>query len=568
MNSLSNWLDPEELNSLPDSLRFKLNFRIQESIQSISAIQNEYSQSALAYENTISMLNKNLQEQNQKYYELEMNALKMKTRKDQRENREVETNKDSRRITKVSRNIQILKKKISSLILQNQELENKNQSLNSQIEFILQNKDVESQEVCLLAATYVSELNEIKEKLANQTSIRNLKTELEVLRSNEKEYQAHVYASTRELYDLQNKINTLETQNSLLLQYKLKFENLHSEYLKISTTLNELKLKNFELKSILKSNNDKSEIMNAVDQIRAIQIETFKVFQSSISSDRNLSFEIDSFIFPIKQDIDSLLTFVNKMILTKNEIMRLFSILLELTDRKIENDNSNSIKNLEPDVQLLKQENDILNAKLLARIPDNQLLSEIESINSQNENLRNEIERFKNQLTELLELNGTLSKDCENLKVSEQNLKSVLEDMKNSNVELKKNNKVLKKDNLENNHRIEDLQDKIVKLENEIIKIEEERYSDFYKREKSNLEDENYIRNLEEQLESYKKDVKSIESQFTEYRKLYDSFNIDSTNEKISVMKTNIERKDLLIESLYTLVNRYRKVSDVLMNKN
>ena len=77
MNELCSYFDPGDLNALPESIRAKLNEMMQLSAQSIMKLQNDFSQSSMAYENAILQLNKNLQEQNQKYYELEMITLKI-----------------------------------------------------------------------------------------------------------------------------------------------------------------------------------------------------------------------------------------------------------------------------------------------------------------------------------------------------------------------------------------------------------------------------------------------------------------------------------------------------------
>lgn len=579
MNDLSNWLEPQELNSLSENIKIKLNLRIQETVQNLIKAQNDYSNSSLAYENTISLLNKNLQEQNQKYYELEMDALKLKTLPNRKEMIEDHGLKSK---FQISKSVNILKTKISSLIAMNKELQLKNESLNTQIEFIIQNKDQDSQEICLLTAAYAAEVNELKEKLNNtdQSSIKNLKNELEVLRKNETEYQSHIYTNTKQLYDFHNRINQLETENSLLSQYKFKYENLYHDYLRISALANELKLKNYEFRNFLQLQDNKSEILKEIEQIKNFQIEAFKSIQRSRASNE-VVFEIDPYILPIKQEINGLVLYVNGLINLKDQLRHIFSLFIEEIDQKsrqledqealIKSYNNSKEQKLnfsDSEAELLKQENEILKAKISLSKPDSDILYENESLMSENSTLKGEIDFLKNELAKISGSNIDFIDVNEKLKMADQTTRNALEKAQALNSDLKKSNKGFKKEILENKQMIEDLTIKISNLENEIIKMDEEKYNEFDRREKLNMEDEDYIRNLENELDLYKKDVKSIENQFTEYKKLYESFNIDATNEKIALLKTNVERKSILIESLYSLLGRYRKISDMFISRS
>ena len=579
MNDLSNWLEPQELNSLSENIKIKLNLRIQETVQNLMKAQNDYSNSSLAYENTISLLNKNLQEQNQKYYELEMDALKLKTlpnRKEMIEDRGLKSK------FQISKSVNILKTKISSLIAMNKELQLKNESLNTQIEFIIQNKDQDSQEICLLTAAYAAEVNDLKEKLNNtdQSSIKNLKNELEVLRKNETEYQSHIYTNTKQLYDFHNRINQLETENSLLSQYKFKYENLYHDYLRISALANELKLKNYEFRNFLQLQDNKSEILKEIEQVKNFQIEAFKSIQRSRASNE-VVFEIDPYILPIKQEINGLVLYVNGLINLKDQLRHIFSLFIEEIDQKsrqledqealIKSYNNSKEQKLnfsDSEAELLKQENEILKAKINLSKPDSDILYENESLMSENSTLKGEIDFLKNELAKISGSNIDFIDVNEKLKMADQTTRNALEKAQALNLDLKKSNKGFKKEILENKQMIEDLTIKISNLENEIIKMDEEKYNEFDRREKLNMEDEDYIRNLESELDLYKKDVKSIENQFTEYKKLYESFNIDATNEKIALLKTNVGRKSILIESLYSLLGRYRKISDMFISRS
>lgn len=571
MNELCSYFDPGDLNALPESIRAKLNEMMQLSAQSIMKLQNNFSQSSMAYENAILQLNKNLQEQNQKYYELEMITLKMKTsvrRNEKEDHLKVKTCN--------SKHVIILKKKISALIEKNKELILKNDGLNSQIEFIIQNKDVDSQELCHIASSYISELNELKSAInsSDNASIKNLKSELEVLRSNEKEYQEHIYDKTREVYDFQNRVVTLETENNLLQQYRQKYDNLYTEYVRTSAVLNEAKHKNFEFKKILKSQNESSAVLNELENVKFSQSEaTWKINKIFESLQNGSKVEnIDAALHPIRSDLNRMNLYFNDLLKLKNKLGQILSSTFELIESKnLQIDEKQRHIDqfyskegpVSAEFDLLKKENQIMSDRLNSMKPESDILVENESFVIRNDQLLLELDSLRNQNKSLTDLKESLLAEIEILKKEETEYKKKAASLKNDNIELKHDNKVYKKEATESKQTVEELLIKISHLENEINKMDDDKYYESCKREKSN-DDKGYIMDLKNELDLYKKDIHSISTQFAEYKKLYESFSIDNNNENIPIMKMNIEKKNTLIDSLYTLNAKYSEIIEIL----
>jgi len=74
--------------------------------------------------------------------------------------------------------------------------------------------------------------------------------------------------------------------------------------------------------------------------------------------------------------------------------------------------------------------------------------------------------------------------------------------------------------------------------------------------------DRERIEDLERQLLAYKNDVKTIERQFEEYKRIYASFNIDETQRRMGELEGEIESKDRYIQKQNALISKFRLMKE------
>jgi chromosome segregation ATPase len=425
-----------------------------------------------------------------------------------------------------------------------------------------------------LASSYVNEIEMLKSKMKNEKtdSFANLKKELENLRSNEKEYQNFIYQKTKELFDLTNRFNLIEIENGLIQQYKFKYDELQSEYIAICSSLNELKTKNLEFKNLIQS-------QKSIKNLEDLQLQTARKVErlldhfQSTKNEPSLGNDFGNLITTVenmKFSLNSLISAVNEVQDLKDKLSLLFKYLSnEVSNNMIKTQTEFSDQLVSPENEILKKENEILKSKCNSVVLDLDVLIE-------NDNLKRDIDQILFQNDKLKSENDLLKNENQKIKGDNDAKDNKIRTLESTVSDLKRECKSFKKDSTENKQKVEELLIKIDHLENEQRsneekerlneqKLNEGSFDRSYDRDDERSDQKmKYVIDLENELDFYKKDIKSIENQFTEYKKLYESFNIQSSDENISIMKENINRKNVLIDSLYSLVDKYRKATSIL----
>lgn len=227
--NLNNILTNAELESISNPIKDKLSIILKDLT---NKIEND--------NNLIEKLKELLRNENQKFLELEMALFK-----DKISGNKIDSNKDSSRdkdnnnditikdnnndintardinITNIKGNknvnskaIFLLRKKISFLKNKNLEFKEKEESLNSQIEFLTQNYDKDSKELCKMIGEYLNEINQLKRQIKENydESLVKIKEELRNLRNQEKEYQNYIYLKVSELHKLNSEMIELKSR--------------------------------------------------------------------------------------------------------------------------------------------------------------------------------------------------------------------------------------------------------------------------------------------------------------------------------------------------------------------
>lgn len=562
MDEMCSWVDPKDLQQVPEPIKSRIGSILHDYHNTVLSLQNDLSLTTFSYENSISELKKKLEEQSQRNLELQMENLKHRTIMNERARVELPAKKGFKHVA-------ALKNKIRVLAQKNAELAKRENGLNCQIEFLIRNADKDSQELCQIMADQAMELNALRSRnvpqghMANSVrSDQNLRAEIESLRANEKEYQNFIFEKSKEVHSLQSSINDLVVKNNILNQFRQKYDNLHSEYIRISTVLNEIKMRNTELNLNAGSNGIKEEILAEIEKLKEYQISTSnhldRVFES-ITNPSNRKFkDLDILVSDIRQKLVTIKLELKTVNFTcerignyKTQLEKVFSRMhytvgacgkeLEEKDNLIEQfkatvhqSPANGPEDLSLENSLLKKENESLALQLKTIRPSAELIVENESMIKQNRLLISDIESLRDEVDKLSAANQLLANEINDLR----------------NISPGEKDEALKGC----------YEDKISQLEDKIKQLSEQSH----KRDAS--ENEVYIQGLENQVDCYKQDVKTIESQFCEYKKAFDSFNIQEVQENIRDLRENIQKKDILISRLYSLVNKYRKLKEAQKN--
>lgn len=560
MDEISHWMSYEEIEMIPYTVRSKINSILKDYHVTVTTLQNDLSISTNTYENTIENLTKKLQEENQKYLELEMNNLKTRVTND----KQIPYNK-----ARHSKHYVLLKKKIEVLNRKKQEMEQKERSLNAQVEFLMENYDKDSKEMCRLVGEYLGEISTLKNRLeeGSYENSEKLLKEISILRKNEKEYQDHVYEKASEIFALRNELNASMVKNETLEQYRTKYNLLHDEFLKISGSLNESRSNiHSEVKTVL----DKIDTLKNVQEAVLSHLSSQNIQSASLIKTNELSWSD-------KMDLGDIVV----------AIQRLFPCIFNLikTTSKIKEEAERFVSNLiwtseEQTKKILEQENLIEEFKKtihnqptgtnseqsnINKVDFDRLSAEANLLRLENEALKRQIDTLEKQTDAMKQSDESVS---ENILKQNKMLISDIENLRDEIDKLTRQNKSIQgyKNEIESQaEKIRDLQrtkekyeEKLRKYQNEIENLEDE--NNYLSRSK---EDRDYVEDLEKQLERYKNDVKMIHEQFSQYKKLYESFNIEENTRKTKIMRENIEKKDVLINKLFHLIERYRRVKSI-----
>lgn len=271
MANFNSWLDSNDLLSISEPLRSKISDTMNELNHNILNLQNDNAVSAIAYENTIEMLKKRLEEKNKNNLELQMEVLKKKTLSEE----------PVKPKAFHSKQLSILRNKIAILTKSNKESKKREEALKYQLEFLLKNADKDSKELCEIISDQTLELQSLKSKLNKNTSFNNvnMKIDYETMLRNEKEYQTYIYEKSKEIYGLEQKYNNIQVENSLLQKFKTKYDNLYNEFIKLNAILNELKISNIEYKRLLDMNASKNDILKELEMIEIIKVKCLVILR-------------------------------------------------------------------------------------------------------------------------------------------------------------------------------------------------------------------------------------------------------------------------------------------------
>lgn len=544
---MCSWLDSKDLHLVPEPIRSKVNDMMQDYHNTVLSLQNDLSHASFLYENSISELKRKLEEKCQMSLELQMENLKHRTVMNKRPRTDSPAGKGFRHVA-------VLKSKIRILAQKNAELARRESGLNRQVEFLIRNADKDVQELCQIVADQAMELSDLRTKntMHHHTecvkSDRNLAAEIDCLRRNEKEYQNFIFEQSKEIYSLQASNNDLTVRSNVLEQFRQKYDSLHDEYIRVCAILSEIKLSNVELKLNAGCSNAKSEILAEIERLREYQIgmssHLDRVFES-ITNPSNRSFDcLEVLISDMKQRLSTIImelkavNFVCERVQSyKTQFEKLFSnacYTIDVCKRELKDKDGlieqfkatvhqpSSNGNMALENSLLRKESEALALQLKSVRPSTEFIVENENIVRQNRLLISDIESQRDEIDKLNSVNKLLSEEVSSLRDAHPSEK--------------------------------DCHDKISQLEDRIKQLSEQGC------EHGTLENGDHIRNLESQMDCYKQDVRTIENQFSEYKRAFKSFNIQEAQDGIRDLRENIGKKDVLISRLYSLVNKYREL--------
>ncbi|KAM0680351.1 hypothetical protein GINT2_001407 [Glugoides intestinalis] len=592
-DELSRLFTHEELSTLSTTLRNKINNALYSYRVEVMQIQDNLSYSNAAYEKSIENQHKRFQEENQKRLEAELTSLKYKTALNEYEGT-VERRPGHRKYT---RHNGILQKQIKTLKDKSNDLILREQSLNAQVTFLIENYDKEAQELCSIVGSYLLEINDLRNKVENGSfqAVKELKEELQKLRRNESEYQTHAYKKAEEIHELTIEIYKLKTRNDTLEQYKSRCNLLHDEVIRLTTQLNEAKLKGTEMR-----NSIQTSLFNEIDSLKEHQSIIAQYIKQAVEqkgvistgrTDTRSEALLD--VAGLKVNLNTIKRSVELIEKSKRELeIVIENIQLNRTVRK-QNDSVAGKDNVAGDevIMLLRMENEELKARVSSIRPARDILEENEEVINQNRMLIMDIKCLREELDDTIKSNNELQRYVEEAQIRNRELDDCLRAVKEGNEKLMKEQASTRKEvqrlNEENRNlsneasRVESLKEEISGLKEKVRKGEEQMWwmddrMKQYEGELEELEKENrylrsgkqstdnkkeeYIESLKEQLGKYKEDVKLIESQFSQYKKLYESFSIEETQRRIMLLKENLEKKDLLIKRLEELTEKYRRL--------
>lgn len=565
---MSTWLSPAEIDSIPEPTRSKVNGVLNDYHLAVVDLQSDISLKTSFYEKAIEDLKGRLREENQKYLELEMTNLKHKTMLN-----EYSAGRPDPKIAGHSakrcggRHAAVLRRRVNSLAERTKQMELKERSLNAQIEFLTDNYDKDSRELCTIVGEYLTEISLLKQQIETSSyeCLAKIKSELEVLRVNEKEYQTHIYEKTKEMHGLYSEVNSLRSKCNVLEEYKARYKNLSEEFIRVSGELSECRVKSSEMKAI------RDCVVDGVNEFNK-GIQTL-MHRSVCLSPRNGAVEnevrSEESIRQAKSAIMTMrhvLEIVNKNKVDLEVLVRNLMWTCEEQNKKILGQSSliNKYSNTSKDaggdifadqIELLKVENETLKTRIESIKPAPDLLSENETVLKQNKMLISDIERMRDEIdrlnSELVEVRSK-AKDDKFIKDNASKEVSTLRAMADKLTE-----KLAAAEST-----IKNLEKQVGMYKEDVDSLEEENYHllETINNRTGMSSNEAYIKDLESQLSRYKSDVKSIEDRFMQYKKLYESFNIEESMRRIRAMKENISKKNVLVGRLSVLVEKYRRV--------
>ncbi|ELA41134.1 uncharacterized protein VICG_01833 [Vittaforma corneae ATCC 50505] len=571
---ISAWLSPVEIDSMPEPTRSKVNSILNDYHLTVVNLQSDISFKISFYEKTIEDLKGKLREETQKCLELEMTNLKHKTLIN-----EYSTSRSDPKTVNHStkhcggRHAAILRRKIHFLTEKAKQMELKEQSLNAQVNFLTENYDKDSKELCTIVGEYLTEISLLRQQIESSSyeSLNKIKKELEILRTNEREYQAHIYEKTKEIHGLYSEVVSLKSKCDVLEEYRVRYKNLNEEFMRISGELSESRMRNAEMKVI------RDCVMEGVSEfsknVQILMHNSIRILPKNSTGEGENAAEgnmrqIKSTILTIRHVLEAIKE-------NKVEIEGLFRNLMwtcEEQNKKIldqsklidkYNSTSEEASNniFVDQIDLLKMENEALKTRIGSIKPASDLLSENESVLRQNRVLISDIEKMRDEIDRL------------NSRLAEA--RSEPKSDKDAKDSIGKENSAIGKLRL----TIDKLNEKVIAAESTIKNLEGQ--IKMYKEDVNNLEDENYhllesinnanntanteayIKDLESQLSRYKSDVRSIEGRFLQYKELYESFNIEESMRRAKIMKENISKKNALIGKMSVLIEMYRKTIEI-----
>lgn len=552
MDEISHWMSYEEVESIPQTVRNKINSILNDYHITVTTLQNNITISTNTYENTIENLTKKLQKENQKYLELEMSNLKTRVT----ENRYSLAS----RVRTPKYHI-LLKKKIEVLNRRNQEMIQKERNLNSQVEFLMENYDKDAQEMCKIVGEYLGEISNLKNRLeeGSYEGKERLMREISILKKNENEYQNHIYEKSNEIYSLRNELNACQAKNEVLEQYKTKYNLLHDEFLKVTGSLNEYRLNTQNDTAVI----DKIDTLKKIQDVMILQM-TRVLNNTKSNGNSNISasdtMDLTDSIVAIQKVLSCVFNLIEMMNKSKEKIETFVSNLIwsseEQTKKILEQENL--IDEFKKTVHNQMNHSAGNEADISDRLSDEANLLRLE-----NETLKRQIEASKQQNEQasdnILKQNKMLIADIENLRDEIDKLSSQNKTTQSYNEKYKQEIEMMTEKIKELQKNKEKYEEKLRKYQNEIENLEDE--NNYLSRSNN---DKEYVEDLENQLERYKNDVKTIQEQFSQYKKLYESFNIEENTKRSKIMRENIEKKDVLINKLFHLVERYRKMKNMV----
>lgn len=591
VDELSRLFTHEELFNLPTPIRDRINNALYGYRVEVMQLQDNLSQSNAAYEKSTENQNKRFQEENQRRLEAELITLKYKTAL----NEHISPVERKHGRMKYTKHNAILQRQIKALKDKNNDLLLREQSLNAQVTFLVENYEKEAQELCSIVGSYLFEITDLRSKLESGSfqAVKELKEELQKLRRNESEYQAHAYEKAGEIHELAMEVSKLRAQNDILEQYKSRCSLLHDEVIRIATQLNEARQKGTEIKQSIQAS-----LLNELDSL--------KMQQSTIAQYIKQALEQPGMRSPDKIEsrgealIDLAGMKVNLSTITRTvelmgKSMRELRVVMENMQWNFEErsramrEQKDTIAGGEDEALLLRMENETLKTRIESIRPAGDILEENEDVIKQNRMLIMDIKSLREELDDTIKNNNELQRYIEEQQMSNKKLDECVRGLKEGNEKLNKEQASMRKEvhrlseenrkllnesareeslkqevaSLKEQLRKEEetlwwMDDRLKQYEGEIQELEEEnRYLTTGKQMTDNKKEE-YVESLKEQLGKYKEDVKLIENQFSQYKKIYESFSIEETQRRMLLLKENLEKKDVLIKRLEELVEKYR----------
>lgn len=488
------WTNFLEFESIPEHSKTKINAFLTQLHSKIYDLEKSSELSKSNYETIIKNVENDLESSNSKNLELQMEFLKLKT----------------------DDNINNPKTHDNSMI----------ERLKHQVDFLINNAGSGQEDLVELLNTQSLEIYELK---------KSMRTNFESI----KEYQTFIYKKSEDMFKLEKEITALKIKNGLLEEYKLKYDSLFLDFIKISEIVGELKIKNNDLMLIAKSNKNVEILENIISlKNRFESFEPEKVYFEIIERIKNAETNLYNVsiekrnhdILRMRETIKNLYDRLNILKYCIGDIENNIECLYTFISKIIElasfnKHNRDNISECDLDeFNLMKKEIIILEKKLENNDSGKHLILVNQKLADENK--------------KLVEENNTLNY----LKIENKKIISEIELKREENVNLEK--------------IVDACNSNIERLNLEINELHNSHTGNY---------NEDYVKNLEEQLNYYKEDISIINERYNQYKRLLESFNIEKNKEYLHDLKENILIKDNLINNYEKALQKYKNIIDSVL---